>query len=75
MKFSVKLHNELRDDTLMHCVLHFLDPLIPPRFQYIDRHHCISTMFFDHRIGRINLATFGAALTFRWSGVSESALH
>ena len=38
MKFSVKLRNELGDNTLTHSVLHFLDPHIRPRFQYIERH-------------------------------------
>ena len=38
MKFWVKLHNELGDNTLTHSGLLFLDPLIPPCFHYIDHH-------------------------------------
>ena len=38
MKLIVKLHNELGDNTLMDSFLLCLDPLIPPRFHYIDRH-------------------------------------
>jgi len=38
IQFVVKLHNELDDITLTHSVLLFFDPLIHPRFHYIDRH-------------------------------------
>jgi len=34
----------------------------------------VSTVFCDIRIGRINAGTFGAAMTFHWSGVCESSL-
>ena len=38
MKFSVKLHNELGDNTLPHSVLLDLHPLIPSHFHYIHCH-------------------------------------
>jgi len=41
MKFLVKLHNELGDNTLTHSLWRCLDPLIPPRFNHIDCHQCL----------------------------------
>jgi len=41
MKFSVKLHNELSDNTLTHFVILFLDHLISPRFYYIHHYQCL----------------------------------
>ena len=43
IKCSVKLHDELGKNTLTHSVRLVLDPLIPPRFDYMDRHQ----RFFD----------------------------
>jgi len=74
MKFSVKLHNELGDNTLTYSVLLLLDPLIPPRSIILIVNQVISTFFFDYGIGWINSGTFGAAHTFHSNVVSESSL-
>ena len=45
MKFLVKLHNELGDNTVTHSVLLFLDPVIPPCFNYINCHQSVFNLF------------------------------
>jgi hypothetical protein len=71
MKFSVKLHIELGDYTLMHYILLFLDPDIPPYFLSIDSHqhqisHILWSSYRPNQSGKIQCGTHIPLLKCFW---------
>ena len=71
MKFLVKLHNELGENTLTHSGRLFLDPIIPPRFHYIDCHQCLFSLLLwptyrPNQSGNIRCGRYIALLRGFW---------
>jgi len=74
MKLSVKQHKEAGETywcILSYC---FLIPLFLLVSNVLTVTNTISDCLFDVRWGRINLGTFGAAFTSRFSGISGSLM-
>jgi len=71
IKCSVKIHNELSENTLTHSVLLFLDPRIPPRVHYTDHHQCrfnldLWSSYRPNQSGNIRCGTYIALLQGFW---------
>jgi hypothetical protein len=75
MKFTVKLQNELTENTLTLPVLNFLDQRIPPHFHCIRHHQKRFNLFLWNWCQPKQFGTFDVVLWFRCSGLHDSVTH